>query len=190
MISTYTATLITNIETDLLFFRSGMETSVSESARTRKIFSPFWIGTTGWISYTWIEESCNNRLNIIHIKNSVRKFLSFGLVKQDGSNQLETPRQSPCFSGLMLFFWITSPRTSEEQTVVLFGGASTSYVFEHSSNTYLDGWVLDCFTKEHAPHPPRYLIAYKNLLRSIENIGIAVVYGIRLEQGFIEKISN
>ena len=26
----------------------------------------------------------------------------------------------------------------------------------------------------------RYLIAYKNLLRSIENIGIAVVYGIRL----------
>ena len=25
----------------------------------------------------------------------------------------------------------------------------------------------------------RYLIAYKNLLRSIENIGIAVVYGIR-----------
>ena len=25
----------------------------------------------------------------------------------------------------------------------------------------------------------RYLIAYKNLLRAIENIGIAVVYGIR-----------
>ena len=50
MISTYTATLITNIETDLLFFRSGMETSVSESARTRKIFSLFWIGTIGWIS--------------------------------------------------------------------------------------------------------------------------------------------
>ena len=52
MISFYTATLITNIEMDLLFFRSGMETSVSESARMRKIFSPFWIGTTGWISYT------------------------------------------------------------------------------------------------------------------------------------------
>ena len=28
----------------------------------------------------------------------------------------------------------------------------------------------------------RYLIAYKNLLRSIENIGIAVVYGIRFER--------
>ena len=56
---------------------------------------------------------------------------------------------------------------------------------------YLGAWVFDCFTKEHAPHPLRYLIAYKNLLRSIENIGIAVVYGIRLEYRFHpKKISN
>ena len=52
---------------------------------------------------------------------------------------------------------------------------------------FLGAWVFDYFTKEHAPHPLRYLIAYKNLLRSIENIGIAVVYGIRLEQGFLNK---
>ena len=50
MISTYTATLITNVETDLLLFRSVMETFVSESARTRKIYSLFWIGITGWVS--------------------------------------------------------------------------------------------------------------------------------------------
>ena len=33
----------------------------------------------------------------------------------------------------------------------------------------------------------RYLIAYKNLLRSIENIGIAVVYGIRYSQPSQDK---
>ena len=38
-----------------------------------------------------------NRLGFIDIKIRVRHFLSFGLVKQDGSNQFETPRQSPCF---------------------------------------------------------------------------------------------
>ena len=48
--------------------------------------------------------------------------------------------------------------------------------------------MFDFFTKEHTPYPLRYLIAYKNLLRSIENIGIAVVYGIRLEQRFIKNI--
>ena len=51
------------------------------------------------------------------------------------------------------------PKTSEEPTVVPSGG-------EKKANTVT-------FSLS------RYLIAYKNLLRSIENIGIAVVYGIR-----------
>ena len=50
------------------------------------------------------------------------------------------------------------PKTSEEPTVVPSGGEKAKRV------TF---------------SPSRYLIAYKNLLRSIENIGIAVVYGIR-----------
>ena len=39
-------------------------------------------------------------------------------------------------------------------------------------------------------NPIRYLIAYKNLLRAIENIGIAVVYGIRYQSilGHIAEI--
>ena len=36
----------------------------------------------------------------------------------------------------------------------------------------------------------RYLIAYKNLLRSIENIGIAVVYGIRQVYFILKKRKN
>ena len=56
----------------------------------------------------------------------------------------------------------TSPRTSGAPTTALSGGNTTD----------CSGWLGSSVSSFN-----RYLIAYKNLLRAIENIGIAVVYG-------------